>query len=378
MHNKQPRFLITRVSASLFAVASAMICSSSGAQSNPAGSVSSLRGLQSVYLQQPANHYFAGSDGAAGNSTVRVDFTSLLKAPYNHIYINGAALQRSVQTDQALAAFWNDPTVGHLIQEATAHPMLVSELPTTPFSGMNAVNSSPQIFRRMRRAKLGKTAPGKAGIAKLKGPAAIRQAAYRLATQTMLSNYTTILMANQQGTGYTMLVLGRLPSQIDTSIPVNYTLEARQYLPGQTDSAGNPVSQNDAVIDSLALPASAPGRRYFCFEYQLTPLATSSKDTLVASYWASALVSLEQAVGLGSGATGNTVAVPGIQVKHYFRFHGDSAMLLGAKPGDSLTVDRKKEAIMAILERRKAFFQSHPFVAMRLKRQLAALNASNP
>jgi hypothetical protein len=323
-------------------------------------------------------HYFAGSNGATGNSAVRVDFTSLLKAPYNHIYINGTALQRSVQTDQALAAFWNDPTVGPLIQQATAHPMLVSELPTTPFSGMNAVNSSPQIFRRMRRAAVGKTGHGKAGLAKLKGPAAVRQEAYKLATRTMLSNYTTILTANQQGTGYTMFVMGRLPSQIDTSIPVNYTLEARQYVPGQSDSAGNPTSQNDAVIDSLALPASAPGRRYFCFEYQLTPLATSSKDTLVASYWASALVSLEQAVGLGSGATGNTVAMPGIQVNHYFRFHGESAALLGAQPGDSLAVERKKEAIMAILERRKAFFQSHPFAAMRLKRQLAALNASNP
>lgn len=347
------------------------------AQSNNAGVDTALQGLQSIYLSQPPQHFYAGSLSDDGNANVHVDFAALLKPPTNHIYLNGSLLQRTVQADKALAAFWNDPNVGPAIQAAAAHPLLVSELPQTPFNGMDAVNSSPTIFRRIRRIKGVKGGVAKPQAGKTKGLAALRIASLRLAATTALTNYTTIMSRNPQGNGYTLFVMGQLPEAIDSSIPVNYTLEARQYTADQKDTAGNALAQNHTVIDRVALPVGTTGKRYFCFAYNLLPLAASSKETLVASYWASALEAQEEAVGLGSGANGQIVAVPAIQVHRYFNFRGDNAALTNCSLGESLAVERQKQTILLILQRRKAFFQSHPYAAARLKRRLAALSSGN-
>ncbi len=377
MQLKQKISALTWASAGLVLVAGSITNNAAFAQSNQPTMNGSLQGLQSLYFTQPAQHFFAGNSQTTGDGLVQVDFSSLLKPPTNHIYLNGAMLQRSVQGDKALATFWNDPNVGAALRAAAAHPLLVSELPQTPFNGMDAVNSSPSIFRRIRRVKGLKKAASTPPATKAKGIVALRVAAYRLAASTELTNYTTILARNDQGNGYTMFVLGKLPQAIDSSIPVNFTLDARQYKVGTTDAAGNPTSINHTVLDRVELPVSGPGKRYFCFVYQLNPVARSSKETFVASYWASALIAQEQAVGIGRGTGTQVVAVPAIQVNRYFNFSGVNSALINCSMGEPLSIERQKQAILLILQRRKAFFQSHPYAARRLQRRLAALDAGN-
>ncbi len=336
------RFWQTGLTAALLA-ASALGAAQTAALAQDGGTAgqNGLQGMQSFYLTAPPQHYFAPA--AAGDST-HIAASSLPLAVlqthlYQNIYISLPLLRRTIAADPDLIAFWNQPGIGAMLQQAAQNPLLYSPFPARPGSGINPANSAfiPLGRFRNRKAKpavavaapaashkpAGVTTaqPGLLGQLQKVNPPVVKKkrniaAHVQAASRHMISGFTTLAVSDGNG-GETLYVLGSLPDSPSEAAPVNFTLQAVRYL-GAADQAGNDIPSNSTVIDKQTLPAATSTQKYFCFVYHLAPQKPGVQATFTSAYWPDDAVGLFQTVSVARTSENSPVmAVPLLRMMRF-------------------------------------------------------------
>lgn len=319
-----------------------LICAPLAVSAQSGADGGALRGLQTAYLSGPIQRCYA-EGGDAGTATIDQADLALphLAAGSNpRIYPKLDRVRTAIANDRALTVFLNSPQYGPTLRDALRNMTLYAALPRPGQQGFNDFNAPGGLGALAARGKGGK------------GQGQFVERALR-ARRGVPTDFTTFVGLAPDGRSATLYVLGSLPAGANPKVPINFTVEARQYAGDSSgERAGEERPQVVTLLDKQTLAAPGDGSaRYFCFAYPLiTPSSGAQADFLIR-YWLDPSVAITHGVALAradgtrTGSASAWIAIPMTRVQRFFR-DVRYASFQEAEVGDRLevTLRRRKKA----------------------------------
>lgn len=283
------------------AVMAAMTCCRCRAQ-GAAQPDMELAGMQGIYLRAPVQRFYAAEPDSGATLTTD-DLTLANISADKRVYPRLDALRRTIQADPALNAFLADGTIGPVLRQALKEASLYACLPLQGQAGLNPFNEAalPALFRGKRGAN-GRPRPtpaaGPAGVIRTPGGG----------RAVLIQDFSVLAAVAPDGLRANLYVLGELPQVQASDLPVDFTVEGKQY---GADTAGEPErASSETVIDRTELPVGTDSQRYFCFVYPLSTPQAGSQNDLLVSFWPAKNIAITHGIALAQPGSAHAAAGP--------------------------------------------------------------------
>lgn len=373
--------------ASLLVAASSVGAQTSAASSAPAQGFSieaAPHGLQADFLSGPVQRYYVeGEDFPSTAALALVETPYLTTAACRRVYPKPERTRAAIRSDRALAAFAGSTQYGGELATALSRMVLYTSLGTASMGGINQYNGLAGFGGRMaqRRRLLqagdqpqrtaaqpatGQQPPiqnrGAGFLSEVQLPsgtasrsATTQPPARRLADaqRSMPRDFTAFVSLSEDGAHPTLYIVGSMPHEANSAVPVNFSVEGRLYGASTRDDGPYARPDADTLIDKQTLtPATESGSavRYFCFAYPLLAPPAGTQEDLLVRYWVDPSAAVTHGVALarsdssaGSTAADKWIAIPITRLQRFQRDFQYQAMLdsvVGEPP--LLPVRRKK------------------------------------
>lgn len=334
-----------------------------------------LTGMQADFLRAPIERWYV--DAAPDTTSLSKDnleLTNLSVGTNQRLYPKLDRVRESIASDRALSAFLNSPEHGTLLRAAFNHVTLYASLPRPGQDGFNEYNALITPFggrgqgkNRLKalKAQAGnkrnaagdanpqnpvmENAPGsetpqeptknaprqpgflgdlqdvKAPTGNAKPQAGAFLAQGQRARQAFPTDFTAFVSLSPDGRMTTLYVLGSLPANLNSTLPINFTVQAKGYDAGDGDALDSgDRAQRSTLIDKQTLAPNAG--RYFCFVYPLATPPSGAQTNLLVSYWLDPSIALTHGVALApngtrtaSNAAEGWIAVPMTRLQRFVK-----------------------------------------------------------
>lgn len=298
-----------------FALAS-LVCAPLAATAQSRADSGALRGLQTAFLSGPIQRFYADGEDAGFAAMDRADLAlpNLAAGSNPKIYPKLDRVRAAIANDRALAVFLNAPQYGPALRDALRNMTLYAALPRPGQAGFNDFNAPGGLGGLMARGQGGK------------GQGQFAERALR-ARQGVPMDFTTFVSLAPDGRSATLYVLGSLPVTANPSVPIHFTVEARQYAGGSSGSGeGEERPQTVTLLDKQTLAAFGGGAaRYFCFAYPLVTPSNGAQADFLIRYWLDPSVAITHGIALArtnsaeADSAASWIAVPMTRVQRFFR-----------------------------------------------------------